>query len=586
MRFLRRLCLLAVLAVGAAVLAGPAFGARPAFTEFPYTIAPPFTSTLVTPHFVVHYQSDIVLFRTSAITQTTAGDIAAYAEREYNTALADGYPAPVSDLGAAGGDGGDARTDIYVMNLLSTGPIALTGSDGGGTTASAYIELNSFFPELAYTPHVVANEVFNVIELGIWQPSAPPAPTPPPVVSTQSSDYWLLVGAAEWMAYRSTGYDTSFNQGLEPGPPDMSLDCRDPFGTSMCDFTDAYTNEGYSRWPFFEYVAEKYGAAFIRDVLTRGAAASPAMSATDALSAALIAKGTTLTDTYNAWTEADLIGGYGVSALQGLTPSVYGAWQTGAKGGNLGTVLIPVNHLSTRTIKFTRGDGDSVHTCYEATLSLTVGMPAGTLSRPVFWWNAAGNPPVPLTINGNTATASLPWDTCTYVGTNGFLALPNASNGSTEVDGADFSVKATLSVDTTKPTIPTPTAPPDPVGTQTPVIPVTSADVAPTLFLFGPEILRLTGKDTQLRLIVESNGQGSVQAKLGSIVLGTVSLRGGNNDLRFKLPSGVLRALRRTASAPNVLTLTPKSPNGTTIGQAVTRTVRMLAPKVKQHRKK
>jgi hypothetical protein len=120
------------------------------------------------------------------------------------------------------------------------------------------------------------------------------------------------------------------------------------------------------------------------------------------------------------------------------------------------------------------------------------------------------------------------------------------------------------------------------------VIQVTAADVAPTLFLFGPEILSVTPQDTQLRLIVESNGSGSVQIKLGSVVLGTVPVRGGNNDLRVKLPSGLLRALRRAASASNVLTLTPTSPNGTTTGQAVTRTVSVLTTskhKAKQHRK-
>ena len=56
-----------------------------------------------------------------------------------------------------------------------------------------------------------------------------------------------------------------------------------------------------------------------------------------------------------------------------------------------------------------------------------------------------------------------------------------------------------------------------------------------------------------------------MQAKIGSVVLGTASIRAGNNDLRFKLPSGSLKRLRRAASAGNLLTLTPISPNGTTM---------------------
>ncbi len=551
MRYLRRFVLLAAVAVGSAVLAGPAFGARPAL---------PFT--LSTPHFVVHYQSDMLNFPTWAITQTTAGDIAAMAERAYTAELADGFPAPLSD-GALGGDG---RTDIYVEDLTLVHALGLTVPDNpGGLTSSAYIELDGTTPAVAFSQHVIAHEFFHTIQLGIWQPA-------------NLSDYWLLEGSAEWMGYRVDGYNTSFGSGAFFGPADMSLDCRDAIGTNMCDLTDDYANNGYSRWPFFEYVVEKYGLPFVQDVFARGAAGAP--TAITAISDALVARGTTLADTYNAWTQADLIGGYSLSALQGQTPLIYVTWQTGAKGGDLGKVLVPVNHLSTRTIQFTRGDGDASHICYAATLTLTVGMPAGTQSKPVFWWNATGNPPVPLTINGNTATASLPWDTCTYASTRGFLSLPNAS---TAVDGADFSVKATVSIDPT--TVATPSDPPNPVGTTTSVTQVTSAEIAPTLFLFGPEILMLSSVDTRLRLIVQSGSQGTVQAKIGSVVLGTASIRAGNNDVRFKLPAGMLRALRRSASAGRLLTLTPVSPNGTTIGQAVTRSISVLAPSVKPRRK-
>ena len=64
---------------------------------------------------------------------------------------------------------------------------------------------------------------------------------------------------------------------------------------------------------------------------------------------------------------------------------------------------------------------------------------------------------------------------------------------------------------------------------------------------------------------------------------------GGNNDLRFKLPSQLLKVLRvrRTAGASNLLTLTPTAPNGTTVGTAVTRTVQVTpAAKVKAKRRK
>jgi hypothetical protein len=548
MRFLRRFVLLAAVAAGSAVLAGPAL----AFT-------------INTPHFVVHYQSDLSDPATApyAITQTTAGDIAALAERAYNAeVVVDGFPAPMDD--------GDGKTDIFVVDLSASSALGLTVPDNpGATTSSSYIELDGTTPEAAFSQHVIAHELFHAIQLKTWLPA-------------NTSDYWFLEGTAEWMGYRADGYNTLFGGGPFYGPQDMALDCSDP-ATNKCDFND-YANNGYSRWSFFEYLTEKYGNAFVQDVLARGAAGAPGLSAFDAISAALVAKGSTVADTYNAWTQADLTGAYSISALQNRQPPFVVNWQTGL-GGDLGKVLVPVNHLSTRTVEFTRGDGDTTHLCYAAHLQLTVAIPPGTQSKPVFWWNASGNPPVPLTINGNTATASIPWDTCTYADKKGFLALPNASSGPlTGVDAADFSVKATVSVDSPR-VIETSSTPPDPVGTVTSVIQVTAADVAPTLFLFGPEILRLSSVDTKLRLIVESGSEGTVQAKIGSVVLGTASIRAGNNDVRFKLPSGMLSRVRRAAAAGNTLTLTPFSPNGTTIGQAVTRTISVLSPKVKQRRK-
>src|SRR6476620_5129696 len=114
MLLLRRLALLAFLGVGAAVLAGPAFGARPGGLP----------NTLGSTHFLVHYESDpATAFK---ITQTQAGDVAALAERAYTAELADGYAAPLSD----GVLGGDSRTDIYVGDLTAfPGVLGLTGWD-------------------------------------------------------------------------------------------------------------------------------------------------------------------------------------------------------------------------------------------------------------------------------------------------------------------------------------------------------------------------------------------------------------------------------------------------------------------------
>ena len=56
-------------------------------------------------------------------------------------------------------------------------------------------------------------------------------------------------------------------------------------------------------------------------------------------------------------------------------------------------------------------------------------IPAGTHSQPTFYWTGPGGiAPMPLAINGSTATATIPWDTCTWIGASGLLSLPNASS--------------------------------------------------------------------------------------------------------------------------------------------------------------
>jgi hypothetical protein len=551
MLLLRRLALLASVGVGAAVLAGPAFGARPGGLP----------NTLGTPHFLVHYQSDPL--STFEITQTQAGDLAALAERAYAAELADGYPAPLSDAAFST----DARIDIYVDDFSALpGVLGDAEWDTNAPQTSAFIRLAGDKPESALDQHTIAHELFHVLQMSVWLP-------------TRVSDYWLLEGSAEWMGYRANTYRN--DHPLDFGPPDMALDCRDPIsGNVMCDLND-YRNDGYSRWPFFEYVTEQYGTSFVNDIFAQGAVGAPTITAVSALANALAAKGTTLADAYNAWTAVDLASLYTVPALQGRTPARYGgAIATGAKTASLTTTKVPVNHLSTRILEFDRGDGDDGHACFAATLSLTVTIPSGTQSKPVFWWNAGGTAPIQLSTSGSTAVAAIPWDTCKWPANAGYLALPNASQN---VDAADFAVSGALNVDTSHPT--SVSAPPAQIPTLTPVVPVSSLEVAPLVDVAGSELLRLAANERVIRLLVESSGDGKLHAMLGGVDLGSPTLRAGNNDVRLALPPSTLSALRRAAAATkSVLTLTAISPQGTQTGDSVTRRVVVAKPAKKKHR--
>jgi hypothetical protein len=394
-----------------------------------------------------------------------------------------------------------------------------------------------------------------MFQFGIWTPWR------------NATDSWLHTSTAEWMGYRINDYARGFPIVL--GPEDMALDCRDAF-TYKCSFADVATNDGFTRWSFYEYAFEKYGAGLVKDALTRGAAGGGSISALTALNDAFVAKGTTLSDVYNNWVVADITGNYSVTQLAEIHPVTYASTLTGIKEGTVFTKKIPVSHLATRIVEFSRGDGGATKTCYPAKLTLTVAVPSGSLSKPVFYWTGGGSP-VPLSINGSTASTTVDWDTCnTTDDVQGYLALPNAS---LNLDGVEFAVNATMTVNL-KGTV-APAAPPPPAAINTPVIPVSSAVVAPTISLFGPELLSLAAGETQIRLIVQSNAEGRLGAAFGTLNLGTVALRAGNNDLRFTLPAGAVASLRSSASASGVLTLTPQSTDGSVSGQTIAQKIRI-----------
>jgi len=575
-------------ALAAAFVAGLAAASSPA-------APPPFDHTLTTAHFIVHYNTCIDP-KTDApcapalppggpeyTSETQAGDIAAYAERAYDIFHNQwGLPAPPLDA--------DGHYDIYPRDLADDNEMPSLEAypepnNVGPAPSSGFIWITNpmntggFMAATGLTlaqeeQKEVANEVFVLFEFGTWVP-------------TNSGDYWLLDGAAQWAAFQSIGYPSGTAlTGL--GPPDIALNCRDNLNSvpppapglvfRMCD-PDRWTEMGYTRWAFFQLLANKYGPSFIRNALVNGAAGQPA---TTALANAIAAKGSSLASVFGEYTTDLMDGNFGVPALSGVRPPAY----DNAAAGTLTTTsavkvdTIPVNHLAARYVTFQRGDGDGSHTCYAANLTVTVSLRYGAASQsfssissqPYFYWNVTGSTPQPLSINGSTASITVPWDTCDWGTTSAYLSLPNAS---TSVDAADFTVTMSQSVDFNTPATATP--PP----TQTPIwgttVPVPTTDFAPTIDVFGPELIKVSATSRVIRLIVNSSGVGSLNASLGSTPLGTSGLRAGNNDIRFTVPASMLTALRKSASVTNVLTLTPMSSSGATAGQPVTRHVSIAA---------
>ena len=101
--------------------------------------------------------------------------------------------------------------------------------------------------------------------------------------------------------------------------------------------------------------------------------------------------------------------------------------------------------------------------------------------------------------------------------------------------------------------------------------------------VYAPEVIRVSAKARLLRFAVFSSGDGRLQAVLGATNLGAAPLRGGNNDVRFLLPTALFKSLR-TKSSSNLLALTSVSSSGTK-GSTVTRHVLVQAPKKKPKRR-
>ena len=537
----RRLALLAILAALAGVYSAPA-DARPAGL---------FPETITTEHFQVHFLGDVIdPVDANATTYQIAGDLAAHAERAYATLVGDwGYPAPLND--------GDGLTDIWIQEL-GDDVIGMAAPDAPGNTATGWFSIDV---GAATSQAVIAHELMHLIQFGQWIPA----------------DSWLLEGTAEWAGFTASGYQP-FGGSIEitRNFPDMSLNCVG----EACG-NDLYETDGYSRWTFFEYMSDRFGVAFVKDVLAQGASlADPLQTGVSLLNATLAAKGTTLSGVYADYANVNLIGGYDVPGLAGIPPLTHKTVSTGAVSGALPVQKVAVNHLASRYLKLKRG-GSTAGVCHAATLSLTVGLPAGINARPSFFSRSLGTSAVPLSINGNTASLVVPWDTC-LGGYDGYLSLPNPSLSS---DAREFVVSGTLAVDTTK--IATPLGAPDPLWTGA-TVPSPSGEVAPAILVYGAQVVRVSAATRAVRLIVFSSGPGKLEAALGNSPLGTFALRSGNNDVRLRLPASAVKALRKTASAgatESSLRLTSVSTEGAR-GATVVRKVTVTKPTPKPKPKK
>src|SRR4051794_38944303 len=504
-----------------------------------------------TANVLVHYTADPDV--EGHITQTAAADLASRVEKAYSTITSWGFGAPVAD----GGLGGDNRVDIYVVDMTDHGKFAfLTYYDGAYGNSSASIDVDAGSGTDQFE---VAAAFWSVISAGMWA----------------GADSWLVESTSAWAGFKVMGYPDAAPNLI--GPWQESLDCEE-FPTAIGSWTqncdsNLYNGSGESRWPLWQYLTEKYGTSFVNAVYANGAGG---VSAVQAVDDAIVARGGTFAGVFSSWAAANMSGGYTAGGLQALIPKPSATINAGTIAGT-SSVNVSVNHLATRFVAITRGDLANNGPCYGATLTVSVALPAGSSAVPYFWWPPDGlGKAQALAVNGSTATLTVPWDTCYWSKWNAGVSLPNPS---ATADSQIYTVTTTMTVD--KSVILTATSPPGMVTMPGTVVFVPTVDMPPSIDVAGPELIRVSSSDRILRLIVTSDGAGTLSGALGGLSLGSADLRAGHNDVRFDLPATALAKLRRTAAADSsTLTLTPLSPLGSP-GPAIVRQVEVAPTQAK-----
>jgi hypothetical protein len=510
--------------------------------------------TLSSDHFTVHYSRDEAPCPTAYITQEHAGEILGMAERAYALYSSWGYTAPAAAV--------NISVDDFPVDCVQFGSLTAASVsdrwDASITTIAPGVDevhLNATKNGLEY--HVIAHEVFHLFADAV----------------AAGIDPWLQEGLAEWAAVRA---DTAAG-GLEVNP-DRTLDC---VGSECGD--SEFDRNGYPGWMLFEHLAERFGDAKVKAVLD-AAAANPGWTGTRALSS--VVQPTTLGRFFEDYTTARLTGNFTYVVLAGVLPQTQGSIVVGSSSGAISPVTLAVNHLAVRFVDLAHGVDADTGPCYTASLALKVALPAGVASTPYYSANVKGSVPQAFGVSGNTASLTVPWNTC-GASPHAYVSLPNESNDvdPPALDGREFTVSGTVTVDKTKPASAS-EAPPGAKVTG-PVIQAPTTDPAPALTLHAPELIRVSTKTRLLRFIVFSSGDGTLKATLGATWLGSAGLHPGNNDIRYVVPTQLLKSLRKTNTPANVLTLTSYSSGGTQ-GTSVTRRVAMKPvpkpPKPKKRR--
>jgi hypothetical protein len=513
-------------------------------------------ATLPSDNFLIHFSRDVSPCPDAAISQEQAGEILGMAERAYALYSSWGYTAP--------GYVADISVDDFTGGCIADGSIPLGNPppldrwDAVLDPVAPGVDEVHLNVASGLGYHVIAHEVFHLFI---------------DAVAADAADQWLHEGLAEWASVRANAEAG----GLELNP-DRTMDC---VGSECGD--SEFDRNGYPGWMLFEYLAERFGDAKIKSVLDT-AAANPTWSGTEVLSSVVQPLGPTLGKFFEDYTTARLTGNFTLAALAGVLPKTQATIVVGSSNGDISPVTLAVNHLAVRFVDLAHGLDADTGPCFSAFLDLKVVLPAGVASTPYYSANVKGSVPQAFTVSGTIATLTrIPWNTCGG-SPHAYVSLPNETNdvAPPALDGREFTLSGKVTVDKTNPAAAS-EAPPG-VKVTGPVIQAPTTDPAPVLTLHAPELIRVALKTRLLRFVVFSSGDGTLKATLGSTWLGSAGLHAGNNDVRYILPTRLLKSLRKTNTPANVLTLTSYSMGGTQGASVLRRVAMKPVPKPKKRR--
>jgi hypothetical protein len=449
-------------------------------------------------HFDVHYPATVA----AADAQTVAANL----EHAYDVEVGSwGFAPPVDD--------GDGKVDVYIGD--AAGNLGAAAPDHPGAATSGYIQIDTGSVDNAET---AAHELFHVLQYAIDSRGAK----------------FLKEGTAEWAGANVAG-GTSWLMSYW-GSPEQPLDCAD---LTPC----ATGGMAYARWIFFDYLSEQYGPGIVKEILTQASASDAGndpQKDLDAINQVLAAHGSSLTQAFNGFTAANAGGTYRFPGLGGgqQLPHSAASLYTGAASMTLPTRTLTIDHLAANYMYFYSGDTRvSSAGCGAATLKITVDLPAGSSSVPSVSDDFGVHP---LTVNGNTATADVPWTNCQ--GSLSALGIPNSGSG----DGQQFVVHTSVVLTPVK----------------------LRGTAAPHIRVAFPKLASLARRLPVLRFNVHSSGRGTLQVLFKShYVRGSYRLKAGTNRIRMRLPKGL-------SGGHHQIVLTAYSTTGKR-GQRITRHLRI-----------